>query len=111
MIGFDEACPTLTAEFQYPEDSIDAPSEMDVALEIQRRIWAWVYQPPCEDLNGLTCRCLIACWVFVPQLREYSQSEFAGRCGKKKQSLNRWIKDFKRTFPDVTKHLQHIKHE
>lgn len=107
---------TLTTEFSYADvdralgfmvEELD--EHIEDALECQRRIWSWVWQPPAEDLDGLFCRCVIACWVFVPSLRDYTMTDMAGRVGKKKQSLGRWVDDFKKTFPEITAHMQHIK--
>lgn len=91
------------------ESEFELPSGVEMALELQRRIWAWVYQPPCENIDGFRCRCIVACWIFVPQLRDYTMTQMAKRFAKKKQSLGRWVADFKTEFPEVAKHLQHIK--
>jgi len=110
---------TQTVEFAYNEiDSrvfgVDAEQDkttietaLDMAIECQRQVWAWVYQPPLKDVDGFLCRATVACWVFVPHLRAYTMTEMAGRLGKKKQSLERWMADFKKQFPAVTAHLQH----
>ena len=104
---------TLTTEFPYSEvDGQRYDPDLDpisAACECQRRVWSWVYQPPCEDIEGFICRCVIAAWVFVPQLRDYTMTEIAGRMGKKKQSLGRWVASFKREFPDLVKHIKHIR--
>lgn len=109
---------TLTTEFPWSE--VDekvfgvvekSPDWVESTLECQRRIWQWVYQGSCEDLDGFMCRSIVVCWVFVPVLRSYTMTEIAGRFGKKKQSLGRWVVDFKKEFPDVTAHLQHIRNE
>jgi hypothetical protein len=107
---------TLVSDFSYDQIDRDlgfAPAERDLddACECQRRIWAWVYQPPCKDLDGFNCRCIVASWIFVPQLRSESMTYIAGRFGKKKQSLGRWVSDFKTAFPEVSKHLQHLRHD
>jgi len=111
----DDGGITLTSDFAY--DELDAalgyePTELDIegALECMRRVWRWVYQTPCTDLDGFMCRCIVACWVFVPELRAETMTHIAGRFGKKKQSLGRWVVNFQKTFPEITKHLQHQKH-
>ena len=107
---------TATVDFAY--DEIDrrvfgvetsAEEAIEESLECQRRIWQWVYQPPNKDMDGFVCRSIVACWVFVPPLRAYSMTDIAGRFGKKKQSIGRWVADFKKEFPAVAAHLQHIK--
>ena len=107
---------TETVDFQYAEIDTNCFGNkqtqndgLEAACECQRQIWAWVYQPPCEDIDGFICRCIVASWIFVPQLRDYTMTEIAGRFGKKKQSLGRWVADFKRQFHAVANHLQHLR--
>lgn len=112
----DAGAVTLVSDFSYDQVDRDlgyAPQERDLedACECQRRVWGWVYQPPCADLDGFMCRCIVACWVFVPQLRAETMTYIAGRFGKKKQSLGRWVTEFKIAFPEVSKHLQHLRHD
>lgn len=106
---------TQTVDFAYDEidrrvfgKSNDVPDAVEMTLECQRRVWHWVYQPPMKDMDGFFIRSILCCWIFVPQLRSYSMTEISGRFGKKKQSLERWMSDFKREFPEITKHLQHV---
>ncbi len=84
-------------------------SGSEEACEMFARMMSWVWQGQCEDLNGLDCRATVVCWIFVPALRSYDMTEMAGRVGKKKQSLHRWTTDFKKAFPEVAKHLQHMR--
>lgn len=83
----------------------------ELTCECQRRVWMWVYQDGAKDLDGFLCRCIIATWVFVPTLAHaYSMTGIASRFGKKKQSIERWTKDFKREFPTIAAHHPHLKH-
>lgn len=112
----DNSQTTLTVDFDWASVDMDAvamqmENQFDLALEAQRKVWAWVYQPPCKDLDGFLCRCIVVTWVFVPQLRSYSITDIAGRFGKKKQSIDRWVADFKKVFPEITDHLQHLRHD
>jgi hypothetical protein len=110
MQAYDEHGVTQTVDFCYGEvEEIPINTDLDAILEMNRRVWQWVYQPPNKDLDGFMCRCIIACWIFCPPLREYTQTDIAARFGKKKQSLNRWIVAFKRELPEVGQHLQHTK--
>lgn len=84
-------------------------ADVEQACEVVRRVFQWVYQPPCNDPDGFVCRAIFACWVFVPQLRGYSMTEIAGRFGKKKQSIGRFVPSFSQTFPEVAAHLQHLR--
>lgn len=79
-------------------------------MEVFRRVFNWMYQTPCEDLNGFFCRAVVVCWVFLPELRGKSMTYIAGRFGKKKQSIERWTKDFKKEFPVLVR-LQHFQHK
>jgi len=115
----DNSSATLTVDFDYdqidrnlhPHDP-DTCSEraIDAASSVLQRAFAWVWQGDCANLDGLVCRAAVVCWIFVPQLRPYTMTEMAGRLGKKKQSLERWVSDFKVRFPEI-KNLQHMKHE
>lgn len=112
----DRGAVTLVSDFSYDQVDRDlgfAPPERDLddACECQRRVWRWVYQPPNVDLDGFMCRCIVACWVFVPQLRAETMTYIAGRFGKKKQSIGRWVADFKLQFPEVANHIQHLRHD
>ena len=107
---------TLTCGFNW--DAIDAynftkedelkTEAIEIACEGYRKVWTWIYQPPCDNLDGWTCRCIIATWLFVPQLRSYTLTEIAGRFGKKKQSLDRWVQQLKQEFPELAT-LEHFK--
>lgn len=101
--------PSVDFPFGEVEASIEEPDQFAYALEVQRRVWSWIYQPPATDLDGFFCRACVCAWVFVPELRSYSETKMAGRMGKKKQSLGRWVVDFKKQFPDLTKHLKHLR--
>jgi hypothetical protein len=112
MSAYDDAGITQTVDFAYGDIDPEVNDQLDIdaVLEMHRRVWQWVYQPPCKDLDGFFCRSIIACWLFVPLLRDCSQTEIAGRFGKKKQSLNRWLCEFKVEFPELADHIQHTKH-
>ena len=116
----DDGSVTLTTEFDFGsvERSLDGiPSDDQVrahviglVLEIEARLNEWTYQPPCDDIDGFLCRSIIRAWIFCPQLRAYTMTDIAGRFGKHKQSLARWVGDFLREFPEL-RHIQHVKHE
>lgn len=111
----DSGSTTLTTDFSYAEvdERLGYPTiepDYDAILECQRRVWDWVYQEN-KDLDGFMCRCIVACWIFVPTNRAQTMTYIAGRFGKKKQSLGRWVDNFKLTFPEISKHLQHLRYE
>lgn len=112
--AYDESGITQSVEFAFSEiepqpDSLGS-IDVDAVLEMHNRVWRWVYNAPCKDINGLLCRCIVACWILYEPLRKYNQTEIAKRFGKKKQSLNRWIVSFKKEFPEIGKHLRYTKH-
>lgn len=111
----DSGSITLTTDFSYAEvdDHLGCPNidhDYDAILECQRRVWDWVYQEN-KDLDGFMCRCIVVCWIFVPTNRAQTMTYIAGRFGKKKQSIGRWVDNFKLTFPEISKHLQHLRYE
>lgn len=76
--------------------------------EAIRRIAEWMWQG-CANLDGFAVRAAVVCWIFHQPLRPYSMTRMAGRLGKKKQSLGRWVDSFKREFPAVTDHITHLR--
>ena len=110
---------TQTVDFAYEEiDSKafgvdDTPTEFESrvehVLEFQRIIWDWIYQPKKPNAEGMLLRAIICAWVFIPALRDQTLTQMAGKFGMKKQSLGRWVDDFKKEFPAMAQHLQHIK--
>ncbi len=119
MNAYDEQSHiTQTVDFAY--DEIDRrfgvahlhhESPIEIAGEGMRALMSWAWQDACKNWDGFQCRCSVLAWIFHPPLRELSMTEMAGRIGKKKQSLGRWVEDFKKQFPQVASKLQHIKHE
>lgn len=111
---------TLTCDFPFADvaanlGEIDPDAKRDDVTELVceefRRVYSWIYQPPCKDMDGFICRSIIGAWVFIPEIRSLTLTEIAGRFGKHKQSLGRWVDDFKRQFPEITNHMQHIRNE
>lgn len=97
---------TLTTNFAYGEvaEKLGEPPEqternLEDLVEINRRIWQWVYQPPCKDIDGFNCRCIVASWIFVPEIRIESMTYISGRFGKKNSpSADGW-QTSKSNFP------------
>lgn len=88
-MNFDEnAVPTLTVGFNFDAvDNVEHEFEtaLDMASEAMRKLALWVYQPPCQDMDGFIIRSIIVSWIFVPALREYSMTDISKKFGKKKQ--------------------------
>ncbi len=77
------------------------PEEMEAALRVFTKLLEWVWQNGAKNCEGLKIRAIIACWIFLKHLRPLSLTEIARGFGKKKQSLGRWVDDFKIAFPNI----------
>lgn len=87
-----------------------SPQEMEAAIKVMRAILQWVWQSGMRNPNGVKIRSIIICWIFLKALRPLSLSQLARGYGMKKQSLGRWVDDFKRHFPAArTVHMRDIK--
>ena len=88
------------------------PRSAEMTCECMRKLMQWVHQDECKDLDGLACRCIVLIWVFIPIMAHtYTMTAIAARYGKKKQSIERWTRDFKKEFPDIARHHPHLKHD
>lgn len=101
------------ADFDY--DAVDKSSqesnsqrEIDNAIKAFEKLLQWILQDGMNNPNGVKIRALVCCWIFLKVLRPQSLTEFARSYGMQKQSLGRWVDDFKRQFPDIkTVHMRH----
>ncbi len=75
--------------------------EIDAACKVFTRLVEWIWQDGMKNVEGLQIRASIVCWIFLSQLRPLTLTEMAKGFGKKKQSLGRWVDDFKRAFPRI----------
>lgn len=73
--------------------------------------WGYNFKADHLDSNGMLIRFAILAWLFVPELQDSSLSKFARGIGKKKQSLGRWVIDFKREFPAISAINRHLAHD
>ena len=88
-----------------PDDSEEfTAAEMDAALKVFSRLLEWIWQGGMKNSEGLTIRSIIACWIFLKHLRPLTLTQMARGFGKKKQSLGRWVDDFKIAFPNIRNH-------
>lgn len=96
-----------------PQDLSGEPEEEFTAEEIARagaalkKLLEWVWQDGMKNPEGLTIRAIVVCWVFLPHLHALNLTEMAQAFGKHKQSLGRWVDEFKPKFPRITN--PHIK--
>jgi hypothetical protein len=107
MFFDQEGQPEATVDFPY--DEIDRrlsspespPIRVDGEGRLLRTILEWVADKVPRHGNGLEIRATIAAWIFLPYLRGYTMTELAAMIGRDKQSVGRWVDDFRRTFPGV----------
>jgi hypothetical protein len=92
-----------------PEDDCAefTPEEIDAACKTFTALVEWMWQGGMKNVDGLQIRASVVCWIFLSQLRPLTLTEMAGGFGKKKQSLGRWVDDFKRKFPRIR--IAHMK--
>jgi hypothetical protein len=116
----DSGAPEPYCEFPYSEvDAMDAmeelQSQLDAATErgiaagkkIFEQLVNWIWQDGMKDERGVQIRAMIVCWVFLPHLHPLNLTELARGFGKDKQSLGRWVDDFKVQFPKIrNKHMK-----
>lgn len=114
-LAFDDAgAKILTTEF--PFDELDAaaadgdPSPFAVSppaavLEYRQKIFRegaeWIWQDGMKNPDGVKIRAMIFCWVFLKHLRPMSETELATGYGLDKQSIGRWVEQFKKAFPEI----------
>ncbi len=81
------------------DDRTLTPEQAEAACRMFASLVEWIWQSGMKNPEGITIRAIIVCWRFVPELGSLTLTEMARGFGKKKQSLGRWVDDFKRRFP------------
>lgn len=102
------------ADFDY--DAVDKASsestnqhDIDAAVKVFERLLLWIFQDGMNNPDGVKIRAMICCWIFLKVLRPQNLTQFAKGYGMYKQSLGRWVDDFKVKFPEVqTVHMRPI---
>ena len=104
----EDGNPTIAVEFDYAAiDGEYSSRDLDGMRLAMRKLFAWVWQGGMADDRGRQIRNAIVCWIFLEELRPLTMSQFARGLGLHKQSLGRWIDDFKRQFPEIrTPHMR-----
>jgi hypothetical protein len=107
-IGYDENGTVIpVAEFDFAsldtghDTDLDKISrkELEASLKAFRILLDWIWQNGMRNPNGVKIRAILCCWVFLEQVRPISLTQLAKGYGMKKQSLGRWVDNFKRDFP------------
>jgi hypothetical protein len=84
------------------------PAEWEMACKGLRSLVEWMWQVKSENREGLIIRATILSWVMLDYLHDgMNLTEMAAHMNKDKQSLGRWVDDFKAKFPMVkTPHMK-----
>lgn len=116
MIGFEgRGAPIESVDFDFdavdealssaisPNKAANHPTSQHAEAELAalKTILEWVVQKVPKNQNGIEIRATIAAWIFLPYLRTMNLTEIAATVGRDKQSLGRWVDDFKRRWPGV----------
>jgi hypothetical protein len=80
--------------------------EVDKAIEVLRKLLAWIWQNGMKNADGVKIRAIIVCWIFLKELRPMTLTQMATGFGMKKQSLGRWVDQFKEVFKIRTPHMR-----
>jgi hypothetical protein len=83
-------------------------AEWGMAGKGVRALIEWLWQVKSENREGLLIRATILSWVMLDYLHDgMNLTEMAAHMNKDKQSLGRWVDDFKTTFPMIkTPHMK-----
>lgn len=101
---------SVNVTFGDPEVDLSTFSqeEVDRGLAVLDVLLKWVWQSGMKNAEGIQIRAMVICWVFLKQLRPLSETQLANGFGKDKQSLGRWVADFKAKFPRIgTAHMRY----
>lgn len=97
------------AEFDIePEELKDfSPANLEDATKLLRTVLTWVWSGGINNIEGLQIRAMIVCWIFLERLKPLTETELAKIFGKDKQSVGRWVEEWKKAYPTV--HTPHMK--
>ncbi len=82
--------------------------DVDRAIAVFRKLLNWVWQNGNKNDDGIKIRAIIVCWIFLEENRPKTLTEMAVGFGMKKQSLGRWVDQFKRVFRIPTRHMRSL---
>lgn len=75
--------------------------DVDRALTVLRMLLQWIWQNGMKNPDGVKIRAIIVCWIFLKELRPMSLTQMARGFDLKKQSLGRWVDQFKKDLPRI----------
>jgi len=79
----------------------DNQAIIDASCLLFQRFVRWIWQDGKKNPEGVQIRAMIVCWIFIPELRALTETQLAIGFGKEKQSIGRWVDQWKRDFPHV----------
>jgi hypothetical protein len=74
---------------------------IDGAALLFQRFARWIWQDGKKNPDGVKIRAMIVCWIFISELRALTETDLAIGFGMKKQSIGRWVEQWKRDFPNI----------
>jgi len=83
--------------------------EVDAAIKVIDKLLCWVWHNGMRNPEGIKIRAIVVCWILLKPLRPFSLTGISKLYGKKKQSLGRWVDQFKREFKFLTPHMRPAK--
>lgn len=81
--------------------------DVDRALTVLRALLQWIWQCGMKNTDGVKIRAIVVCWIFLKELRPLTLTQLSRGYGMKKQSIGRWVDEFKNAFPAIrTPHMR-----
>lgn len=108
--GIEPSCDpdwsTIFGADEVPTEDCTTES-MIMARALMRKFLGWAWQDGMRDPAGLMVRCIVLCWVFLPQLEILTLTELSLGFGRTKQAIGKWVDKFKIAFPNIrNKHMR-----
>ena len=80
--------------------------ELEAAIKVIDRLMCWIWANGMKNPEGVKVRAIVVCWAILKPLRVFSLTGIAQCYGKKKQSLGRWVDQFKKDFKFLSPHMR-----
>jgi len=77
------------------------PEQLAAGLDVMDKLLKWVWQSGMKNSDGVKIRSIILCWICLKEIRFMTLTDLATGYGMDKQSLGRWVDEFKARFPAV----------
>jgi hypothetical protein len=104
QFDYDQVDQDLTGYF--PRAEKFTTKEIEAAVKVIDRLLIWIWQNGTRHPEGVKIRAIVVCWILLKPLRPFSLTHVSKLYGKKKQSLGRWVDQFKRDFGFITPHMR-----